>query len=392
MGKSKLYTRTLTLPNGRRKYFRGVTEEEAERKLNEARYKMGMGLKIDDNTTFGELAELWYNVYKKPRLKSPNSRAEVLNILNNHILPYLTSYLPSEITPAHVQIVLNPLEETSKTLYRKTLQTLRSIFTIAIDSNLILKSPLSDRVKAGGKATEEKKPLTTEQARRLLDAVRGTNVQTFIVIGLNAGLRRGEILGLMWDDIDLKAGEITVQHNAVFDPSKNGEVTVTDTTKTPAGKRVVPMPPPLTAYLRRQKLASRSEYVVPMKDGNPMTKSAFRAMWKLVEMRTISQERDPETGEMRMQELGSHPKKHPNVVRTLDFHVTPHLLRHTYITRLFDAGLDIKEVQYLAGHKTPDVTLKIYTHYLTEQRHGETAAKIRDKAGPFVSAFVSTGG
>ena len=59
MGKSKLYTRTLTLPNGRRKYFRGVTEEEAERKLNEARYKMGMGLKIDDNTTFGELAELW---------------------------------------------------------------------------------------------------------------------------------------------------------------------------------------------------------------------------------------------------------------------------------------------------------------------------------------------
>ena len=195
----------------------------------------------------------------------------------------------------------------------------------------------------------------------------------------------------MWDDVDLRVGEITVQHNAVFDPEDNGKVTVTDTTKTPSGKRVVPMPPPLTAFLRRRKIASRSEYVVPMKNGQPMTKSAFRAMWKLVEMRTIREEVNPETGELQMQALGSAPQKHPDVVRTLDFHVTPHLLRHTYITRLFDAGLDIKEVQYLAGHKTPDVTLRIYTHYLSEQRHSETASKIRDKTGPFVAAFVSAG-
>ena len=40
------------------------------------------------------------------------------------------------------------------------------------------------------------------------------------------------------------------------------------------------------------------------------------------------------------------------MVRSLDFHVTPHQLRHTYITRLFESGLDIKEIQYLAGHTT----------------------------------------
>ena len=43
-------------------------------------------------------------------------------------------------------------------------------------------------------------------------------------------------------------------------------------------------------------------------------------------------------------------------------HITTHLLRHTYIIRLFEAGLDVKEVQYLAGHSTMDMTLKVYTH------------------------------
>ena len=65
------------------------------------------------------------------------------------------------------------------------------------------------------------------------------------------------------------------------------------------------------------------------------------------------------------------------VSRTLDFHVHPHLLRHTCITRWFEQGLDIKEIQYLAGHATVDVTLGIYTHYQQQARREETAKKIR---------------
>ena len=67
---------------------------------------------------------------------------------------------------------------------------------------------------------------------------------------------------------------------------------------------------------------------------------------------------------------------HSKVVRTLDFHVHPHQLRHTYITRLFESGLDIKEIQYLAGHATVNMTLRVYTHYQHESRQQSTAQKV----------------
>ena len=70
-------------------------------------------------------------------------------------------------------------------------------------------------------------------------------------------------------------------------------------------------------------------------------------------------------------------KQRELVPRTLDFHVHPHLLRHTRITRWFEQGLDIKEIQYLAGHSSVDITLDIYTHYQKDQRLSDTAEKIR---------------
>ena len=64
-------------------------------------------------------------------------------------------------------------------------------------------------------------------------------------------------------------------------------------------------------------------------------------------------------------------------VNCIDFEVTPHLLRHTFLTRCFENGLDMKEVQYLAGHKTPELTMRIYLHYQAEERKKTTFSKVR---------------
>lgn len=139
-------------------------------------------------------------------------------------------------------------------------------------------------------------------------------------------MRRGEILGLQWDDIDFAAKMIHVRHNAVLGRYKTS---VSDMLKTNAGRRSVPLSTELEKYLQEQQTRSKSKYVLCLRNNKVMTLSSFRSMWKLIE-----------------RELPEH-------------HITAHLLRHTYITRFFEAGLDVKEIQYLAGHSTMDMTLRV---------------------------------
>ena len=102
-----------------------------------------------------------------------------------------------------------------------------------------------------------------------------------------------------------------------------------------------------------------------MDNGKPLSQSSFSNLWDMVRRRTVA---DPA-------ELGTKATN-SKMVRSLDFRVTPHLLRHTYITRLFESGLDIKEIQYLAGHTTVDMTLRVYTHYQHKTRQQDTANKV----------------
>lgn len=126
------------------------------------------------------------------------------------------------------------------------------------------------------------------------------------------------------------------------------KTSISDELKTRAGRRDVPMSEELEQWLSELYKRKHARYVIAKQDGQPMTISAFKSMWNLVD-----------------RELPSR-------------HVTPHILRHTYITRLFEAGLDIKEIQYLAGHSTVDITLRIYTHYDRVSRGEETKAKVRN--------------
>ena len=122
----------------------------------------------------------------------------------------------------------------------------------------------------------------------------------------------------------------------------------------------------LTEHLQRVRSGSVSPYVLSMKNGESLTKSAFRSMWTAVDRHTVGKGRVP-------RDFG---KKYGGMEAALDFDVHLHLLRQTYITQFFEAGLDIKQVQYLAGHSKPEMTMRVYTHYRQKQRTGETRDKV----------------
>lgn len=372
MSKAKLYTKTITLPNGKRKYLRAATKEELDQKYQQARLEIGAGVDITDTTMFGEFAQLWFNTYKRPYLRE-NSQEDCLYILNRHLMPQLATMRLRDIKPVHIRGVLSNLSGYSRSVQSKALQILRSVFNAAVENHILLHSPVSAELEPGGKIPKEKVPLTPEQSQRLLAATAGTRAHVAVAIMLGAGLRREEAVGLMWEDIDLKNGTINVRHAKAFHGAR-GEVS--DQLKSLAAYRSIPIPNWLLQILVEEKAKSTSRFVLSMRNGESLTASSFDRLWGIIEARTTD---DPK-------KLGRPVSaRHPDVIYSLDFHVHPHLLRHTCITRWVEAGLDMKEVQYLAGHATPDMTMRVYAHYDQRSRSEITAEKIR--ANPLLASI-----
>jgi len=340
--KYEYFKKAITLPNGTRKYIYGKTQAELGEKVLREQILLNAGVDIGSEETFGHFAQVWFDIYKKPYLRE-NSQTAIK--LNTHILPAIGGYRLRDISSMQIQAIMASLSGKSNSLQSKVLVNLRSIFSAAQENGLVAKSPVSKMLKPGGKRTPEKEALTAQESHQLIERVKNPRAKTFLLIALHTGMRRGEIVGLQWNDIDFEGKIIHVCHNAVMSPA---QTTVNDFLKTTAGKRDIPLSDTLSEWLSSQKRNTHSKYVISMQNHQPLTKSSYRSLWRLIE-----------------RELP-------------DGHVTAHILRHTYITRLFEAGLDVKEIQYLAGHSTMDMTLKVYTHYDRRTREAKTAEKVRD--------------
>ena len=148
--------------------------------------------------------------------------------------------------------------------------------------------------------------------------------------------------------------------------SDHNRPVVTRDLKTPAAKRDVPIPQSLVDCLREAKEKSNSKYVIADKNGEPLSYSQFNRIWNYIRVRgtherTLYKYVNGQAIQKKFKpEPGQKCVNRENIVYCLDFKVTPHQLRHTYITNLIHAGVDPKTVQYLAGHENSQVTMDIY--------------------------------
>ena len=116
----------------------------------------------------------------------------------------------------------------------------------------------------------------------------------------------------------------------------------------------------------RSKKTSTAEYVVANQDGDPLSYTQFKRLWQYVVTRTVKErayyryEDGKRVKHTIMPVLGEKAAHNGKVIYSLDFEVTPHLLRHTYITNLIHSSVDPKTVQYLAGHESSKITMDIY--------------------------------
>lgn len=379
--KGKYYRRKVRHPvTGEYKDVYGKTRIELNDKIRDIQNAWAREIEDADSPFFYQYAAEWYARVSGDM--TPTRREHLAREINNNLCPVIGQKRLKDITSDDVLDVMAARQGLSRSAREKTLQLLRRILRAAENAGKISSNPARE-VKAGGKAAPPPKALTKPQQAALLSAVAGLPVELFVRLALYAGLRREEIIGLAWKDVHLEEPAPHLDVRQACRWIRNNRPEISAILKSDAAWRTIPLPPPLLSALTAARTAAANgaqeppggRTVLSTADGDPWTYQAFRRAWGAIEARTAGvvkrQRKDPETGELRTVEverkIGETVPRHPGVVISLDFGVKPHMLRRTYITRLILGGVDLKRVQYLAGHETPDITLQIYTELMGHQ-------------------------
>ena len=225
-------------------------------------------------------------------------------------------------------------EHQPKGLSAKTVRNINQVISSAMDFAVAQKIISENPCKAVALPKLEHKEMQTipaEQLQAFLQEATATGVYEMYYIELATGLRRGELLGLKWSDIDWKNGIIKVRRQVA---RVNGEI-VEAPLKTKNSYRAVSISPQAIEVLREQKRKTNDTYVFPSPNGGPISPDSVNNMLG------------------RVLERSGIPK------------VRFHDLRHTFATIALQNGVDIKTVSDMLGHFSAGFTLDTYAHVTT---------------------------
>lgn len=361
---SKVY-----IGSGKYKYVYAATQKELQEKINEIKLKLGKGIDVTaERDSFGYWAEKWLKIKKIEvsfgRYKSYERKVNNLAAISN--IPV------SKLRVADIQDVIldiaacNP--HTQKPTARHTLEEIKNtagqILDFAIENRVIeYNCARAVRIPAESSCTS-KEALSDEMQRWIRETPH--RAQTAAMIMLYAGLRRGELIPLTWRDIDLESGTIIVNKSVEF---INGAPNLKSGGKTKAATRTVFIPRLLIEYLK-PLVGNPFALVCPSAHGKLMSDSAWKRLWSSyiseLNLRYGDFGNSIEWNKTKNNESITRnrptskfiPEKIPIVIPKF----TAHSLRHTYITMLYKAGVDVLTAKEQAGHADISTTLSIYTH------------------------------
>ncbi len=229
--KSGLYMARYTVhtPTGtKRKTAYGKTRREVDEKLTKAKADRDVGLAFDaDNLKVGEYLTRWLTDSAKDTVKQTTYESYE-RLVRIHLVPTLGRIKLKNLTPAHVRGLYR--EKLDSGLSASSVQRIHALLhkalKQAVNDGLIPRNA-TEAVKPPQVRREEIHALTPEQVKAFLEAARGDRLEALYVLAIHTGLRRSEILGLKWTDVELDTGNLSVQpsldRGGTFNPPKRNK-------------------------------------------------------------------------------------------------------------------------------------------------------------------------
>ena len=191
----------------------GRTRAEAAERLTASLRKKQVGVQIRfEKQSVGEFLQRWLDDVRSTIRPRTFERFE--GLVRLHILPALGKHRLDRLTPQHIQQLLTA--KSNENLSPQSVKHVRTVLSVALGRALkwnmvsINAAQLTDAPKV------ERKPVKTfdqDDAKKFLATVRGTRLEAFYTVALVLGLRRGEVLGLAWEDVDFEAGKLQVNQS-----------------------------------------------------------------------------------------------------------------------------------------------------------------------------------
>lgn len=343
MGRLMIGRKSDGKPNIRCLY--GKTRKDVQEKLTALANSVNNGSYIEPSKLIvKQWLDSWLLNYKSLTLK-PKTYDSYENIIKNNINPFIGEMLIGDVKKDNIQKLVSDLvneKNLSPATIKRIFAVLHGALKQAVYNEIIFKNPAEQATlpKQNPKTIEV---FSIEQQQRFLASAKESNLYAAFLVNLDSGLRRGELLALTWKDVDFENGIITVNKNIVTTKNRKlniSEIKVQNSTKTKSGMRKVPLTQRSLLVLKELKLKQQK-------------------LSDIVFCSTIGTHIDP----------NNFSREFRKVIKNAGMNkFSPHVLRHTYATRLFESNVAAKTISELLGHSSITITLNIYTHVMPETK------------------------
>ncbi|QAS52423.1 tyrosine-type recombinase/integrase [Halobacillus litoralis] len=354
---------------------RGSTKREARARVEKAIRSLmedGIDEKVSGNTTFETAALNWLEVYSLTGVKRSTIRIREKEI--KILLRYIAKTPISQVTHNMYQKILNDLApDYARTSIQGVNTTAGMIFKHAIKNKLIKDDPSIGVVVPKKQRTVEdienekveEKYLERSELELFLSAVRehglDLDLERFYMLAFS-GMRSGELCALKWPDVNFTDETIRIT-KTIYNENNNMKDYQITPPKTEGSIRTINIEREILDLLkshRKRQMKIHNEYRIQLEDFHEGNFVFCRANgYPFMQKNLIS----------RMQRLMNYVD--------IDKHATPHIFRHTAISMMTEAGIDLATIMEKVGHEDIKTTMKIYTH-VTKKMKEDASGKVRN--------------